>query len=165
MDNFHYVEIFKAAAGQVPAEQLRQSGLELKVGIWMDSVVLKIQKPAWLNTGIKHKPFEESVFFSVWLSDESLAKNRLCYNIHALAMRSLVNYRIQSRAFAEDFRKRFIADKTLWPNVRTDFGPLTLMEGWVPLPATDLDHAIAKLATQFVPLHMIIDDVFKLYKK
>ncbi len=65
MNHPYYLDQFKNALSLLDKPIFEQKHLELKVGIWLDSVVLKIQKKAWLNSSPTAKQFEESVFFSV----------------------------------------------------------------------------------------------------
>ncbi|SHG20375.1 hypothetical protein [Pedobacter caeni] len=142
-----------------------QKELVYNVGIWLDSVVLKIQNRSWLNTSPETKPFEESVFFSVWLNDESIQKGKIYYNIHALKLRQLTNYSIKSREFSNAFRLRFMPFEKQWPNVSVDFGPLTLMEGWVPFDHEHIEKLVADLASNFLEIAVIIEDLLKERKK
>ena len=125
----------------------------------MRSACLKIQKRAWRNEDAR--PFEESVFFSVWVNDESLTTQKLNYNIHALKMREQKAYTIKSREFAEAFRSRFKPFEALWPNVSVSFGPLTLMEGWIPIDTKHFEKEIADMAYRFIDIHPIIDDLLR----
>src|SRR5476651_721849 len=121
--------IFQSALDHIDQTPFVQSNLELKVGVWLNSVVLKIQKPVWRNPDAK--PFKSGIFFSIWVNEPIISTSKIYYNIHALKLRELRGFRIQSRDFAGDFRERFKPFKQGWPNVSTAFGPLTLMEGWV----------------------------------
>lgn len=162
MDTPYYLDKFQESLHTLNKQPFIKNGLELKVGIWLDSVVLKIQKKAWLNPGSANS-FQESIFFSIWVNDDTLAKNRLYYNIHALKLRKLKNYRIQSRDFAEAFRARFKPYQSQWPNVSMQFGPLTLMEGWIGV--AELDDLIPQLSNQFLEIASIIDELLAERKK
>ncbi|GAB2976876.1 hypothetical protein GCM10027049_09780 [Mucilaginibacter puniceus] len=164
MDTTYYLDKFKKSLSLINVSAFTEKNLELKVDIWLSSVVLKIQKKAWLNQSPKAKPFVESVFFSVWVNDDTLQKNRLYYNIHALKLRELKSFRIQSRGFAEEFRKQFKDHANKWPNVSTNYGPLTLMEGWVSLD-DNLENNISNLANNFLDIAYIIDDLLNARKK
>ena len=164
METTYYLDKFQQCLDQLDKEPFNRENLDLKVGVWIDSVVLKIQKQAWLNNSPTAKPFRESVFFSIWVSDGPISKNKLYYNIHALKMRELTRYSIKSRDFADAFRLRFKAFEHEWPNVSVSFGPLTLMEGWVD-GLENLDEAIPHLAYKFLALSPIIDDLLSERKK
>jgi len=161
MDSRYYLHQFNKAAGLIdkglfPAE-------DLKVDIWLDSVVLKIQRPEWLGNP-PVRSFEQSVFFSVWVHDETLKRDKIYYNIHALNLRELKGHKIKSRDFAEAFRKAFKPFEKNWPNVSTAFGPQTLMEGWVEYD-DNKPEIIANLAKNFAQIQFIIDDLFTQYRK
>lgn len=163
METAHYLNKFNACADKLDQSLFDAAGLAFKVGEWRDSVVLKIQKPSWRNDLPKGKPFEQSIFFSIWVSDEDIKQNRLCYNIHALKLRELTHYKIQSREFAAAFRQKFKLYEKDWPNVSTAYGPLTLMEGWVSLD--DLDTQLPKLAHAFLKIAYIIDELLTARRK
>ncbi len=58
-------------------------------------------------------------------------RNRANYNIHALKLRQLKGYSVTSRDFAKELRDNFENIRGRWPNVSVDYGPLTLMQGWI----------------------------------
>jgi len=165
METKYYLERFQKCADQFDKRLFSQKKLEYKVGVWLESVALKIQNPAWVNSSATARPFQESIFFSIWLNDSSIREGKLLYNIHALQLRQLVGYSIQSREFAEAFRGRFQSFQKKWPNVRVDYGPLTLMEGWVALEEAGLEDKISELAGQFAETAFIIDDLLRERKK
>lgn len=121
-------------------------GLDVRVGKYLGCPVLKIDKPAWNNRGEVAIPGE--IFFSIWMKE----KGRLCYNIHALKLRHLTAYKLQSREFAVAFRARF--DSGGWPNVSMDFGPQTLMQGWITS-----EGEIDELIERFCGMHSLIDEL------
>lgn len=127
-------------------------GLDVRVGEYLGCPVLKIDKPAWNNRGEVAIPGE--IFFSIWMNE----KRRLCYNIHALKLRHLTAYKLQSREFAIAFRARFDSDG--WPNVSVDFGPQTLMQGWIT--GEDEINAIIQRFCQMVAL---IDELVQCERK
>ena len=165
MDTNLYLNIFQNSLNRIHKQDFSQKQLELKVGVWLDSVVLKIQKPAWINHAITTTPFKESIFFSIWLNDASIKESKLLYNIHALKLRQLPGYKIQSREFAEAFRLRFKAYQDQWPNVSMAYGPLTLMEGYVNIDAGHFEHVIIELAYKFLEIEFIIDELLAERKK
>jgi len=125
---------------------IESSGLDLRLGEYENCPFLKLDKPSWHNRGEVEVPGQ--IFFSVWTD----ATGRLCYNIHALKLRHLKAYRLQSREFAAEFRARFEAAG--WPNVSVSFGPQTLMQGWVSSEA-ELDEVIAR----FCSMCVLIDEL------
>lgn len=48
-----------------------------------------------------------------------------------------------------------------WPNVRVDFGPATLMQGWISKEQDVLGKNILVLMERFGRLSPIIDDLLK----
>jgi len=165
METALYLEKFQQAVNSMDKQLFVQNNLELKVGVWIDSVVLKIQKKAWLGNSPSAKPFSSSVFFSVWTSDKSIGKSQLLYNIHALKLREVKGYTLRSRDFAADFRSRFKPFENQWPNVSTQFGPLTLMEGYMNIDTDNFEREITELALKFTSIQFIIDDLFAARKK
>ncbi len=84
-------------------------------------------------------------------------ENRAKYNIHALKLRQLEDYSITSRDFANDFRKGFASTTNTWPNVSVDYGPLTLMEGWIKVDSNGLEKDILVIMERFKNLSPLID--------
>jgi len=160
-----YFDIFQKSLDHLDHELFGQNNLELNVGIWLNCVVLKIQKETWHNQPTAAQPFQQSIFFSVWINDEGTNESKLYYNIHALKLRELKGYSIKSREFAEAFRVRFKVFEKEWPNVSTQFGPLTLMEGWIKIDGNDFEDHITTLANKFLAIQFIIDDLLGERKK
>lgn len=158
MNHEHYLEIFNNAAGRVDKAKLANNHLELKVATWFNSVVLKIQKASWCNNSGMGPTFMDGIFFSIWISDELINQSKIAYNIHALKLRELKGYNIKSRDFAENFHAKFKEFERDWPNVNTDFGPQTLMEGWVDVDLNHFEHVIVGLCYQFIGMQFIIDE-------
>lgn len=131
--------------------------LTARVGIWLESTALKIYKSTWTTRVSENTPAPGEIFFSVWVDADDLVSGRANYNIHALKLRKLKDYALQSREFAEAFRAEFRNVESKWPHVSVDFGPQTLMQGWIPLEANNFDQALDGLIDQFVSLHGWID--------
>jgi hypothetical protein len=161
----YYLDKFYKAAEKLHQNTFQQQHLDVKVGVWLDSVVLKVQNSMWINQAPHAKPFEEGVFFSVWVNDNTIHKGRIYYNIHAIKMRKLKGYNIESRKFAGAFRAKFEPLKAQWPNVSTAAGPLTLMEGWIALDDDQIVGEISRLTHNFIPLAQIIDGLLNEIKK
>ena len=140
-------------------EARKRSGLVCKQGYYIDCWVLKLQKASWTNDPMHQIANQSGIFFSVWGNGESLKENRVLYNIHALKLRLLKGYAITGRNFASDFRERFKAVRGEWPNVRLDYGPATLMQGWIAGEPDVLSKDILTLMDRFVRLSPVIDDL------
>lgn len=153
-----YLEIFGRVAARVrPLLVARQ--IEAHVGCWHEAAVLKLQKRRWANQSPAGGPSEVGIFFSVWIDSKGLKQRRAFYNIHALKLRSLDGYAIQSREFAAAFRSAFAGSVHDWPHVFTDYGPQTLMQGWIELDSPRFEEDVAALACRFIPLAELIDDL------
>jgi hypothetical protein len=161
MDTSLYLSEFEKAAGGLDASLLAQNGLQVEVGVWLESVVLRIYKRSWANKPLERPQTETAIFFSIWVSDKSAKTGPLFYNIHALKLRQLRGYKITSREFAADFRARFQPFARHWPNVKTNFGPLTLMEGWTALDTAAIAAQVSALATAFFDLAPLIDTLLE----
>jgi hypothetical protein len=125
-----------------------------ETGDWMDCAVLKLQKKNWTQNGIG-----EGVFFSVWIGKEELKKDRFNYNIHAFKLRLWKDHSIKPVEFASCFRSKLGKSNTNWPNLRTDYGPQTLMQGWAPLDLNTFEKDVSNLINEFITIHGIIDDM------
>ena len=142
-------------------EQQPRGELVCKQGFYTGSSVLKLQKAFWTNDPMDRVRNESGIFFSVWISEALIKKNRVNYNIHALKLRQLNGYSITSRDFAQDFRNSFAPMAHLWPNVGVDYGPLTLMEGWIALDLASFEKDILALMDRFAHLSLLIDRLLK----
>ncbi|NML72374.1 hypothetical protein HHL23_21675 [Chryseobacterium sp. RP-3-3] len=81
-----------------------------------------------------------------------------------MKLRNLKGYTIPARDFAEKFRIRFENDRTNWENVNVQYGPLTLMEGWVELKPDHIQDDLHKLAHRFLTVSPMIDEVLNNYR-
>lgn len=156
-----YLDSFRRIADNLGPTLTQENDLLCNVGTSHDCPVLKVQKPSWRNEGTVPFPNESGLFFSIWVSEESLKKNQVLYNIHALKLRQLKGYAIQSRDFAADFRAEFARFPDVWPNVRIEYGPQTLMQGWLEIAPERFGENISQLVRQFVALRPIIDDLLQ----
>lgn len=163
MDTRHYLNLFQQSLESIDKKAFSDQQLDAKVGVWLNSVVLKIQGKDWYPTDAK--PFSTGIFFSVWVSDDTISNGKIYYNTHALKLRDLKAYRLQSREFADAFRNEFKAHEQDWPNVNTKFGALTLMEGWVPLNDKSIERDVTTLAQKFLALAPITHKLLAERKK
>lgn len=159
-----YFDLFRQCAADLDMQMLKQKNLELAVGRYHDAIFLKLYKKEWANDFPDHLTAESRIFFSVWVTPKSVAENKLWYNIHALKLRKLKGYRIESRRFATAFRSLLTKSQQGWPNLRTDFGPLTLMEGWAQFTEQNFLSSVTNLANHFFPLAPLIDETLRLFK-
>lgn len=155
-----HLAVFRRVARQLrPALAAQQ--LEAHTGEWLSVAVLKLQKPAWSELAPPSTVNNPGIFFSIWIDAKSLKQQRVLYNIHALKLRHLSTYALESREFATAFRRAFAPAAKHWPNVSTDFGPQTLMQGWIPLDEAALETDATHLAQQFLPLAGKLDALLK----
>ena len=165
MDTAFYLEKFKKAADKLDKRLLASKQIEsCVVPYGKDCVVLKLYKRWWANQSPDPVTAESRIFFSVWISGSSVNEQKLLYNIHALKLRQLKGYSIQSRKFAAIFRDSFKAFEHKWKNVRVDFGPLTLMEGWLKIDMLNFDDDILHLASNFLAIDYLVDDSLAHFK-
>lgn len=165
MDTKYYINLFQRSADHLDPALLFKHRMDCKAGIWLRSVALKMQKRTWTNRPLETPSFEDSIFCAIWVNAGSIAKNRVHYNIHALKLRELKGYSIKSRDFAEAFRSAFKPFSKKWPNISTDLGPLTLMEGWFPLDPGTLEERVNVFANQFLEIDHIIDELLAARKR
>ncbi len=166
MDTSFYTDIFKKAAGRLDKKRLAKKKLEAAVVLYKEnSVVLKLYKRSWANESQDPLTSASRIFYSVWVSDATIKEEQLRYNIHALKLRQLKGYSIQSRKFADSFRDRFKVFAHQWENVSVHFGPLTLMEGWIKMDSNHLQENILKLANNFLDIEYLVDDILAGFKQ
>jgi len=163
---------FEAAAAQIAKARWFGNAWLCKTGLWPDAIaptamVLKLLKPHWSDDSKAAIVSASGIFFSIWVDEPSAASGRLRYNLHALKLRGLKGYKLESRKFATAFRASFESARRDWPNVRTDFGPQTLFEGFVESSNGAWTTQIVELAGAFHPLGDVIDELLsqsRIYK-
>jgi hypothetical protein len=150
---FH-LAILESIKDGISTDLMRQHHLRCETGDWMDCAVLKLQKDAWTSGGMG-----QGIFFSVWLGERELKARRFNYNIHAFKTTSLPGHMVKPREFAAAFREKLNAStqKSAWPNLSTDYGPQTLMQGWIPLDEATFRQDVEGLIERFVNMHDVID--------
>jgi len=164
MDTTLYLELFQSAAHKIDKGLLARKQLEVATGLYGDSVFLKLYKKSWASPSPNPLTAQSRIFFSVWISDSDIAEQKLMYNIHALKLRHLKGYSIASRKFAENFRERFSEFKNRWPNVSVNYGPLTLMQGWVKFDPEKTQEDIIELSSNFLELEPLIDQTLAKFR-
>jgi hypothetical protein len=160
-----YLDTFQKAADLLDKEYLNKNKIEVSVGTVLDSVFLKLYKKSWTSSLQDPLNAESRIFFSVWVNDSTLQSDKIFYNIHALKLRKLSSYAIESRKFANTFRIDFQKYSHQWPNVSTAFGPLTLMEGNVNLDSEKIEKDILILSNNFLAIAHLIDQSLLKFKK
>ena len=158
----NYLEKFQTAASQIDKTRLTRQQLEIAVGTFLHCHVLKIYKKSWANPLENPLTSPSRIFFSVWI--DPAKEQELYYNIHALKLRQLKGYKIESRKFAEAFRKSFKEFEPKWKNVSLKFGPLTLMQGSIPVDPENFQNEVLELSNKFLEIEHIIDLTLARYK-
>lgn len=165
MDYDFYLNKFHLAITEGVKEQLENYRLKVSVDIVLESVALKVYKPEWSSDLRSPLDAEGRIFFSIWMNNETIREGKMYYNIHALQLRKFRKYTLASRKFAQDFRNEFVKYQKNWPNVSVEYGPLTLMQGWVDLKTDSIRENIEELVHHFSEISPIIDTVLEQYKK
>ena len=161
----NYLEKFQQAANKLDKKLLDKNQLEVAVGLYASSVFLKLYKKSWANQFQDPLTAESRIFFSIWINDSIIQEQKIFYNIHALKLRKLKGYSIESRKFAESFRESFKRFEHQWQNVSTKFGPLTLMQGWVQVDPGNFNSEILQLANRFLKIDYLIDNNLDKFKQ
>jgi hypothetical protein len=161
VDSVYYLNQFKNAAAKLDQSLITEKGIEVTVGIWLNSIVLRLIKPKWANNPHARPQTGSAIFFSVWINEGALEGHQISYNIHALKLRKLKGYKLTSRKFATAFREKFKPFEKAWPNVSVDFGPLTLMQGWKDTTPTQIEQQVFELALEFLKIDFLIDDLLE----
>src|SRR5271154_4582625 len=100
MDTSFYLDKFQKAADRLDKKLLSEKEVEVAVVMYGEGcVVLKLFKRSWTNQFQDPLTSESRIFFSVWISDSTIEEQKILYNIHALKLRQLKGYSIQSRNF------------------------------------------------------------------
>jgi len=160
-----YINLFQKLPIQIDKKVLSKKKLKIAIGEVLNSIFLKLYKISWTNSAENPLTAETRIFFSIWVNEITLQEKKIYYNIHALKLRKLNGYDIESRKFANSFREKFKNYSHKWENVKTDFGPLTLMEGWVELENDKVEEKILQLANNFLEIENLIDTTLVEFKK
>jgi hypothetical protein len=164
MDTNFYLGIFQNAADEIDKNVLAQKQLEVATGLYGDSVFLKLYKKSWASPSPNPLTAQSRIFFSIWINDSAIAEEKLLYNIHALKLRLLKGYSIASRKFADSFRGYFAEFEQQWPNVSLNYGPLTLMQGWIQPDPEKMREEIVELSNNFLEIESLIDQTLAKFK-
>jgi hypothetical protein len=164
MDNEYFLDKFKKAADSIDKSILDQKGLEISIGIVLNSIYLKLYKPEWTNDINNPLDAESRIFFSIWVNEKTILEKKVFYNIHAFKLRKLKGYSILSREFAESFRKQFLKYQSNWENISVEFGPLTLMQGWIELKEENFENDISNLTSNFIKIEYLIDNTLQTFQ-
>ena len=164
MDTTYYLQIFQSAADQLDKQLFARKELKVAVGLYQESVVLKIYKQSWASSIQDPLTAETRIFFSVWINYSETQKQKLFYNIHAFKLRKMSGYAIESRKFAAIFRGNFKKYEHEWQNVSLNFGPLTLLQGWVQFEPEQVQDEIIKLSYNFLEIEHLIDSTVATFK-
>lgn len=159
MDAINYLDNFQKAASQLDKKLLKHADVEVATGIYLNAIFLKLYKRSWANPFQDPLIAESRIFFSIWINDNSseVTEQDLFYNIHALKLRYLKNYSMESRKFADSFRLKFKSYANRWENVNLNFGPLTLMQGNIKVDQENLQQKIIELSYSFLEIEHLID--------
>lgn len=160
-----YLNKFENAVKAFDKKKLEKSGLEIQTGIWLNSVVIRLQKKHWANNPDEKPHSGSAIFMGIWIDQEAFSKKILKHNIHALKLRQLNGYALQSRAFADSFRQKFKEFEQKWENINVQFGPQTLMEGWIPLNDEKIQEDILNLINSFIEIAPLIDETLLEFQK
>lgn len=159
-----YLKEFQAAQAKIDKGGSNDPGIHFFTGITLNSVVIKAYKPEWSNDPSHPVTATSRIFFSVWVSEKTLEEKRVYYNIHAFKLRQLPGHKITSRDFADRFRSQLEGQVRHWPNCSVNYGPLTLMEGWVRWVPDNLPDDVAGLVQKFYTVSPLIDSTLCYYK-
>ncbi len=156
-----FISTFAEVKSRFDESPSANKGLVCKHGPYLNSLVLKLQKPSWTNDRMDRVQIknESGIFFSVWIDEEFARRNRAHYNIHALKLRQRSGYSITSRDFAEEFRRGFASLQDGWPNVALKYGPLTLMQGWIETTSDCMRKDVLLLMERFEQVVPLIDQL------
>ena len=163
-----FLEIFQQAASRLRCAPWFGEEWICKCDLWPSAaqprgVVLKLLKRHWSDDRPDKIGNTSGIFFSLWTDGTKLTELR--YNIHALKLRQLKGYTLQSRKFAADFREAFLQREGEWPQLRVDYGPQTLMEGAVLLTLEKGEDLLMDLSSRFPPVAEIIDGLLRQAEK
>lgn len=165
-----YLKSLRKAHRQIVADPRFGGAWVCKTGLWPEAVspkaaVFKLHKRHWSPDSLEGAGNTTGIFFSVWVDEAAIAKGGLHYNLHALKLRQLPGYTLESRKFAVAFREAAAPMLADWAGVETDFGPQTLFQGFADCPVEQVEVVTVELARKFLPLAEVVDGLLAKAKK
>jgi len=145
----HVLKSFADAKARYERQATRNPSMICRAGAHMDCAVVKLQKTAWTNDDLTKMGNQTGIFFSIWVGEAGAIKGRADYNIHAMSVRKLKSYRLTGNEFSDRFREAFHKVRVAWPNVSTDYGCCTLMQGWYDINHRSVASDAMRLMNQF----------------
>lgn len=73
----NYLHKFENAVNAFDQKALEKSGLEIQTGIWLNSVVLRLQKKHWANNPNEKPHSGSAIFMGIWIDQEAFSKKYL----------------------------------------------------------------------------------------
>ena len=165
MDASFYLDKFQKTASLLDKKLLKQMRIEVAVVEILECVVIKLYKRSWANPNTDPLNATSRIFFSIWADATSIAKQKIIYTIHAFKLRQLIGYTIESRKFADSFRASFKQFGGQWPNVSVQYGPLTLMQGWLKIQPDNFLDEVLRLCNQFIEIAALVDNTLLKFKR
>ena len=126
-----------------------------------ETAALYIAKPHWTNRFDPQRKSTIGIFCTIWVSPELLEQQQFAYNIHSLRLRQLSGFKLTSRKFASDFRAAVKPTVESWPNIRLDYGPLTLLEGRCACTLDTFSASVSERVNGFVSIHHKIEQLLE----
>jgi len=161
-----YRKVLKQCERKHAKSLLDEYGLICKQMKYGDEVAsLYIAKKHWTNRFDQDRSATIGIFFCIWTSSEMLENQEYAYNIHSIKLRKLPGYKLASREFASDFREAVKSRIASWPNIKTNFGPLTLLEGRDNMHIDSFDQNVEERILDFVGIHEEIDNLLQMSVK
>jgi len=145
----HALKSLADAKARYQRQTARDPSIICRAGPHMDCAVVKLQKLDWTNDDLTKMGNQTGIFFSIWVGEAGAAKGRAAYNIHAMSVRKLKSYRLTGNDFSHRFRGAFKKVRAAWPNVSTDYGCCTLMQGWYDINQRSFSSDAVSLMNQF----------------
>ena len=159
------LDVFEKIQKEHKAYYKKNHGLVIKTGTHLGASVIKLLKDDWTTDDHLKIKNTTGVFFGIWVDHIGKFSGVVQYNIHALKLARLGDHKIKARNFAESFRKQTKKQISDWPNVSTDHGPLTLLQGSFPFSESSLEAQCMKRMEAFVKLSPVVDAMLKSHLK
>lgn len=68
------------------------------------------------------------------------------------------------QTFCIEFHRSIFETPENWPNTDIQYGPLTLMQGWIPITTEDIQKEVYRMIQNFLKGSPVIDTVLDQYK-
>ena len=152
-----YLSILKQKEEQLAPVLMKDHGVICRQLSFGNTSPLYLAKPHWTNRFDPDKESTIGIFYAIWVTPNLISEKKFAYNIHSKKLRDLPGHKLTSRNFADEFRAAVREKVAIWPGVRLDYGPGTLLEGRDVCDLDSFGDHVEKRIADFIDIYAEID--------